>query len=667
MLVFFVFFCFLTSCASGSAQFLRQPEKVERYNPFEDYPLASGASLLNFKEYKVIDDFNGAQLTNRMASDWKVDATAGGKLNLQIEKADALRQRRGYSLKITYQLESGEEAAFQSSLGNLDISGAEYLVFKCRIANNRSSNFSGRLRVFLMDANQRSVIYDMTHSCLANPSDWSDVVIPIKTFGRLDLNQLTMIGLKIKSRKMPIKGSLNLDEIAFFGSGDVDFESRRDNLVGFPEHINPRRLDRLRQQRNTKRFLMQIAQDTWKYFVNARDKETHLVVDHLRIGERPLVADYTSPTNIAMDYLATVAAWELGFISREEAITRIRESFHTLGKLRRWKGFFYNFYHTRSLAVSRDFVSSVDNGWLAIALVVVRQAFADELAREATAFLDAFDFGEFLDPQNNQLTIGYDGERGKLLSYHYGMLASEARATSLYGIGKGDLPREHWWFIYRTPPERWGWQRQKPHGEYVSRDGVEYFQGYYTYLDKKFVPSWGGSLFEFLMPTLVIRERELAPHGLGLNNRIVTELHRDYCLKIKKYPLWGISPAGVSNGHQWRYAEMGIPDLGVKGYPDLEIITPHASFLALDVLPEDALTNIRNFMKYDLYGKYGFYDSINLRTEEVNPQYLALDQGMILVSICNYLKSGVIQKLFHQDPVGENIEDLLAKESFFNT
>ena len=97
-------------------------------------------------------------------------------------------------------------------------------------------------------------------------------------------------------------------------------------------------------------------------------------------------------------------------------------------KLETWKGFFFNFYETTRLSVPRKFVSSVDNGWLAIALVVVRQAFPGDIATEATAILERFHFQEFLDPDTNHLAIGYDVEHQSPTPYHYGMLVTEARA-----------------------------------------------------------------------------------------------------------------------------------------------------------------------------------------------------------------------------------------------
>ena len=297
--------------------------------------------------------------------------------------------------------------------------------------------------------------------------------------------------------------------------------------------------------------------------------------------------------------------------------------------------------------------------------MVVRQAFPGEIARKATILLDRFHFQEFLDPDTNHLAIGYDLERQSLTPYHYGMLVTEARAMSLYGIGKGDLPPEHWWYLYRTAPDAWEWQTQKPQGKMVEHDKISYFQGYYKDGGKKFVPSWGGSLFEFLMPTMVLREQKFAPKGLGLNDKIVTELQRHYALQEKKYPVWGISPSATADGRRWMYGEYGVKKLGVKGYSDKGVITPHASFLALDALPKDAIRNIRKLLTFGIYGEYGFYDTISFPSKKVNTQYLALDQGMVLIPIANYLKKGVIQEYFHKDPVGKKAKELLGQEDFF--
>jgi hypothetical protein len=461
---------------------------------------------------------------------------------------------------------------------------------------------------------------------------------------------------------------MGLDTVAFYGEGDLKVDSKKDNLLGFPEKGEAQqRTSQILAETESRKFLTEIARDTWKYFENAVDKNTHLPVDHIRVGEVSDIGTYTTPTNLARYFLAVVSARELRFISKKEAVKRIQESMETLRLMRRWKGFHYNFYDTNTLQVTREYASAVDSGWLAAAWIVVRQAFPKELGGLATHFLNEMNFNEYYEPGVGQLMLGYDDARKEYSPYHYGLIATEARVASYIGIGKGDLPREHWWMIYRTPPSSWDWQSQKAEGKEVEIERVTLFQGHYTYQGKKFVPSWGGSLFEFLMPTMVIKEKELAPEGLGLNNQIATMIQIDYALNRQGYPVWGISPASISSGRLWQYGEYGVKYLGAKGYRDEGVITPYASFLALETFPEHAIDNLRRMLQiYRIYGEYGFYDSINVHTGRVNTQYLALDQGMVLIAIANYIKEGVIKEYFHKDKVGRDAESLLTLEKFFS-
>ena len=619
--------------------------------------------LRSSTQFKVVDDFRSAKLKNDLGGEWIIEKDQEKKVRLDLKKEDARGAPSGSSLWARVNLKKKDRATFKTSLQRLDMSAANYLVFKCK--TETVEPFTGRIRVALTDWAGKTVEKDVTEACLQTEG-WNDVFLPMAAFMGVDLDQLDLLSFSVFARESNFAGKVGLDEIAFWGRPEVGFESVLDNFVGFPKSVlnEPRRKELL-ATRNDKELLLKIAQDTWRYFENAIDKRNRLLSDHFKVGDYPLAAAYTSPTNIAMDLMGTVAARELGILSPEKATRRVQALLKTLRKLKTWKGFFYNFYETTRLNVTRQFISSVDSGWLAVALVVVRQAFPGEIAKEATAILDGFHFQDFLDPENNQLRVGFDVESQRATPYHYGMLVTEARVTSLYGIGKGDLPREHWWHLYRTAPEEWEWQTQKPQGKMVERDNVSYFQGYYSEGSKKFVPTWGGSLFELLMPTMVICESKFAPRSFGANNKTVTELQRDYALHEKKYPVWGISPASTSDGRRWQYGEFGVRKLGVKGYPDRGVITPHASFLALEALPKDAIQNIRKLLEFEIYGEYGFYDTISFPSGRINTQYLALDQGMILIPIANYLKKGVIQNYFHADPIGKKVKDLIGTEDFF--
>ncbi len=658
--------CFFL-CAAQPSAFAAQPE-----TPAEDFQVyqtvAQGRSLQTSPQFLIVDDFNSGKFVNRRMAPWQTRVPTPGALDIELVKDDARSQSRGYALKANFNLLAGESASFQSFLEYLDVSQAQYFVFmmKLHLAPG-TPDFKGRIRLALIDWQHRKVIQDITATQPLTPGLWNEVVIPVSAFKSLDLDQLFQIQFSVIAKNEKAAGAISVDEVAFFGFNDIGFESNRDNLVGYPKNIYDETRREAVLKKRGKAMLRAIAADTWKYFDQARDHETNLVVDHIRMGDAPLAADYTSPTNIALDLMAIVAAMDLQLLVPDRAKHRVEKVMDTLEKMRRYKGFFYNFYGTKKLQVTRSYISTVDTGWLSIALVIVRQAFPGPLAERASAILNSFNFEDLLDPENNHLVVGIEVPERNFGGYHYGMLISEARATSLLAIGKGDLDPSHWWYLYRTPPEAWNWQNQKPAGKLVTQDGIEFFEGHYTYRGEKFVPSWGGSLFEFLMPTLVLDEKHLAPNSLGANNRIVTQLHRDYALKEKKYPVWGISPAAVADGRKWSYHEYGIKALSVKGYPDRSIITPHVSFLALDTLPRDAVKNIRKLLQYKIYGEYGLYDSLDLRSNRVNSQYLALDQGMTLVALCNYLHKGSIQKRFQADPIGKNIEKLIVKESFFKS
>ncbi|OQA55612.1 MAG: hypothetical protein BWY42_01402 [Candidatus Omnitrophica bacterium ADurb.Bin277] len=675
----FFLFCAPLSAATSRKQVSETPvdpvnnargsaDNSATFEGFQVYQTVSpNKSLLTSPQFRVIDDFNSKEWKTRLNSFWRLENGKAGEVTMEHSREDARGLRPGHSLKIGFDLKDRQQFTLYSSLEKLDMSQARFLAMKCKLEPRPKTDLQARARVSLTDWTGRTVTRDITDVCTNHDGRWSEAVLPMSFFKGLDFDQLTKISFTVIGRGRRSRASFSLDEIAFFGPNEMGFESALDNIKNFPKLVKDHRgKEELLATANNREFLKKIGQSTWRYFEEAADKDHHLVLDHVKVGDSPMVGVYTSPTNIAMDLMGGVAAFELGYISREEAQKRTGAILSSLRGLKRWKGFFYNFYETTKLSVTREFISSVDNSWLAAALIVVRQAFPGPIADEASKILDGFDFKEFYDPDTNHVAIGYDMARKGLTPYHYGMLVTEARTMSFIGIGKGDFPEEHWWHLYRTAPEAWEWQTQKPEGRWVTRAGIEYFQGYYMVDSKKTVPSWGGSLFEFLMPTLVVPEGKLAPKSFGKNNLTASEIHRDYALKEKNYPVWGISPAAVASGRRWIYGEYGIRKLGAKGYPDKGVIAPYASMLALGTIPDDVVANLRKMLAdYDVYGEYGFYDSINIKNGLVTFQYLALDQGMSLIAIANYLKNGAIQEYFMKDPIAKKSKTVLEGESFF--
>jgi hypothetical protein len=408
--------------------------------------------------------------------------------------------------------------------------------------------------------------------------------------------------------------------------------------------------------------LLVTAEKTFQFFEDYTDLSTGLTMDRVDFETNEVKADHTSPTNISMYLMGMVSAVELDLISKKDAEEKVETTLHTLEKMEKWNGLYYNWYYTKDGSLKKDwgqFISSVDNGWLTAGLIVTGQYF-ENLKGMTDPLVAAMDYSHLYDPQVGHLYGGYDVEKKSVTSHHYGLLYTEPRVASYLAIGKGDVPEEHWWKLYRVFPPEFDWQQQRPNGTMETYDGIELYQGYYEYDGIKYVPSWGGSMFEALMPSLVLKENELGTNALGLNNKHHVEGQIRFAEK-NEYRAWGFSPAGIRNN----YGEFGVPVLGTEGYEDKATVTPHATFLALEHAPDEALANIQALKELDAYGEdYGFYDTVNLTSGEVAHSYLSLDQGMILVSIANYLRDGVIREYFHQDPIGEKPEHLLEKENF---
>ena len=170
-------------------------------------------------------------------------------------------------------------------------------------------------------------------------------------------------------------------------------------------------------------------------------------------------------------------------------------------------------------------------------------------------------------------------------------------------------------------------------------------------------------MFEALMPTLIMDEKKLAPKALGANDEAHAKIQAKYAIEKLSYPVFGMSPSCVPDGG---YSEYGAKPLGMKGYK-AGVVTPHATFLALEFVPEECIKNIRVMLeKYNAYGEYGFYDAIDVKTGKVATEYLCLDQAMSLIALDNYLNKGAIRKRFHSDPIAKNAEELLKVENFFD-
>ncbi|MEP7111788.1 MAG: glucoamylase family protein [Ilumatobacteraceae bacterium] len=252
------------------------------------------------------------------------------------------------------------------------------------------------------------------------------------------------------------------------------------------------------------------------------------------------------------------------------------------------------------------------------------------------------DFSFLFDPTRKLFSIGFRVRDGSLDPSYYDLLASEARLTSFLAIAKGDVGPDHWFRLGRalTP---------------VGRGSA--------------LISWSGSMFEYLMPALVMRSP--VNSLLDQTNRLVVARQVRYATELG-VP-WGISESAFNArdlAQTYQYSGFGVPGLGLKrGLSEDLVIAPYATALAAMIEPRAAIKNFVRLAAAGGAGRYGFREALDY-TERRLPEgatvavvnsYMAHHQGMALVAIGNVLNERVMVERFHGDPVVAATELLLQE------
>ncbi len=403
---------------------------------------------------------------------------------------------------------------------------------------------------------------------------------------------------------------------------------------------------------------LRYAEMHWQYFDQFVSEASHwLAPDNFQEDPVPVVAMRTSPTNIGLQLLSTVSAFDLGFIGVAEMVDRLERAVGTLARLERYRGHFYNWYELNQLTVLEPaYVSTVDSGNLAGHFIALRQACltiardgaangTPELAARLEAIGDAaeryameMDFAFLFDTSRKLFTIGYHTATHTPDDSHYDLLASEARLASFVAIAKNDVPVEHWFRLGRTLT-------------HVAGDTA--------------LVSWSGSMFEYLMPTLVMHAFQATV--LGRTVRIALDRQVEYGAE-RSVP-WGVSECAynVRDRHlTYQYRAFGVPELGLKrGLGRDVVVAPYATALAAMLEPELATANLARLEELGALGRFGFVDALDY-TRPAKDQRFALVRtfmahhvGMTIVSLANALQAGTWQRRFHSDPMIRAIALLL--------
>lgn len=543
----------------------------------------------------------------------------------------------------------------------------------------------------------------------------------------------------------------------------------------------PKQGDRHVLDARERRELRQTARLTWRFFeevVTAADN--WIVPDNYQENRPDPIAHRTSPTNIGLQMMAAVSAWDLGYVSAGECLIRLERCVDTLQRLPRYRGHFFNWYDTQSLvplaplyvstvdsgnflgylmtiastlpsiadadvlvdrrfrdglsdtlnlferdampvivslgresardfradlrriraavevtpadiAASSDWLRSVSsemavltarlhdaqhrlpandakvgsaNWWLERAVAMIRQRRKDlaefqqsaddvrlglrrtaaRVAATVEQFVDTTELDFLFDRERHLFAIGYNVTEGRRDSTYYDALASEARLASFVAIAMRHMSQEHWFKLGRlmTPVG--------PHRALVS---------------------WSGSMFEYVMPLLVMRSypRTL----LHETYHAVISRHIEYA-KTAGVP-WGISESAYNMqdaGANYQYRAFGVPGLGLKrGLADDLVVAPYACLLVAPLRPHEVIANLEHLAHEGALGPFGYYEAIDYTKERLQPgqrraivrTYMAHHQGMSLVALSNCLNDNVMQRRFHADPRVQAAELLLQERS----
>ncbi len=276
--------------------------------------------------------------------------------------------------------------------------------------------------------------------------------------------------------------------------------------------------------------------------------------------------------------------------------------------------------------------------------IAAQTAIADlhSIAAQCAETVEEMRFDFLFDDRRKVFSIGYNVDLEQRDNSFYDLLASEARLTSFVAIAKDEVPQEHWFTLGRpfTP---------------VS--------------SSRALVSWTGTMFEYLMPILVMRD---------IDETLLSQTYRSVVARQIEYGSennipWGMSESAYNARDlqlNYQYRAFGVPGLGlVRGLSEDLVIAPYATALGALISPQAAMANFRYLVKDNALSRYGFYESIDYTPLRLPPgkvkavifSYMAHHQGMILVALNNLIHGNIMQERFHAEPLVQATQLLLQE------
>ncbi|HWU86448.1 MAG TPA: glucoamylase family protein, partial [Kofleriaceae bacterium] len=352
-------------------------------------------------------------------------------------------------------------------------------------------------------------------------------------------------------------------------------------------------------------------------------RELETLLPWLALGGEPAAAAIELPVEVRLDEIPRVArrlrcelaAWERARRERGELTAELAASAHRLAE---------------ALQRAEDAAAAL-GGELA------------ELAELAEREVRGIDFRLLFDRGRKLFHIGYNATLDQIDPHYYDLLASEARLASYLAIVKRDVPESHWYALGRPLTRVAG---------------------------APALLSWGGSMFEYLMPGLLMRSQ--AGSLLGQTCELVVAAQ---IAAAGPGEPWGVSESAYARmdaSHTYQYRSFGVPGLGFRrGLEEDHVVAPYASVLALAIRPRAVVRNLGRLAALGMLGPYGLFEALD-RTEahahpgrppEVVRSYMAHHQGMILVALANALCDRSMVDRFHASSMIQTGELLLDEQA----
>lgn len=288
----------------------------------------------------------------------------------------------------------------------------------------------------------------------------------------------------------------------------------------------------------------------------------------------------------------------------------------------------------------KDFKSAVMKAYLDINKVL---STSKNLYERCQYIIDNTEFKPLFEEKRQLFSIGYSIEDEQLNRSYYDLLASEARMTSFISIAKGDIDQKHWFRLGRQ---------------------LTLLKNY------KGLVSWSGTMFEYLMPLLTMK---------NFKNTLMDETY-DFVIRcqkaygIQRHVPWGVSESGYYGfdmDFNYQYRAFGVPRLGLKrGLVNDMVIAPYATLMAVMVDPVSSMKNIYALKGHGLDGPYGLYEAMDFtpgraaveKKGAIVKSFMAHHHGMSILALDNFLNNNIIQERFHRDPRVKATELLLQEK-----